>query len=173
VLSLSIAPSLAGAFSSFERHGESGDVKPMRAFVAGYRRSFRRAALVGVAVALVVVVVVVDAYAVAGTAVGPLLFPLLGVLLLLALATAANLLVGITSYPGARLAALAKASIFLTVRRWYLSLATLALLGLLVVAFSRRPLLGAAVAPGFLLFVIWNNNKYLFKSAIEKAEHPA
>ena len=173
VLSLTIAPSLAGAFSSFEGHEVTGDLTPIRAFIAGYRRSFARAQLVGVAVAVVVAVVVVDVYAVAGTALSPLLFPLLGVFLLLSLATAVNLLVGITSFPDARFGALAKASVFLAVRGWYFSLATLALLGLLVFAVSSRPLVGAVVAPGFLLFVIWNNNRYLFKNATEKADHQA
>jgi ABC-type sugar transport system permease subunit len=49
-----------------------------------------------------------------------------------------------------------KASMYLAVQRWYLSLAALVLLGIIVAAFLVQPVIGVALAPAPLLFVAWS-----------------
>ncbi|WP_344697026.1 DUF624 domain-containing protein, partial [Paenarthrobacter ilicis] len=53
-LSVTVAPSLAGIFAAFKAlNDDGGAVKPVAAFLRGYKRSFGKAALLGVgAVAL-------------------------------------------------------------------------------------------------------------------------
>ena len=65
-----------------------------------------------------------------------------------------------------RLKSLLKAALYLAVQRWYLSLAMLVLLGIIVSAAVLQPVLGIALAPAPLLFVIWSNASYAFHAAL-------
>jgi hypothetical protein len=50
-----------------------------------------------------------------------------------------------------------------------LSLAALALLGIVTAAALVQPVLGIALAPAPLLFVIWSNAAYAFHAALNEA----
>ena len=140
-LSVTIAPSLAGIFASFQALTlDAGSVKPVAAFLKGYKRSFTRTALLGV-----VSVAVVAAVSVSLTV---------------------TVIAGVVLLPESGVKGILKASLYLVVQRWYLSLAMLVLLGIIVCAAVLQPVLGVALAPAPLLFVIWSNASYAFHAVM-------
>jgi hypothetical protein len=50
---------------------------------------------------------------------------------------------------------------YLSIRKWYLSLANLAVLGVLLAAIVGKPALGLAVLPGPALYVVWANTRHI------------
>jgi hypothetical protein len=78
------------------------------------------------------------------------------------------MIAGMVLLPKARLKSLAKAALYLAVKRWYLSLAALALLGIIAAAALTQPVLGTALAPAPLLFVVWSNAAFSFKAALQE-----
>jgi hypothetical protein len=62
-----------------------------------------------------------------------------------------------------------KASLYLAVQRWYLSLAMLVLLGIIASAAVLQPVLGVALAPAPLLFVVWSNASYAYSTVLRDA----
>lgn len=166
VLSLTVAPSLAGAFEVYRSMGE-GQPRPFAAFRHGYRRRGGAAALAGLAAVLVVGFVLYDGAIVGGTVWAVLLGPTLLVVALLAVVTAVTTIAGLTVFASASLRATAKAALYLSVRRWYSSVLALVLLGLIVVALLMQPVLGA-LAPGLLLYPVFANAHYAFRRVLER-----
>jgi len=80
LLSLTLAPSLVGAFEVFRTMRDEGRPRPFAAFWQGYRRRGAAAFAVGLGAALVVALALFDGTALAGTVWAPLLGPLLAVL---------------------------------------------------------------------------------------------
>ena len=79
---------------------------------------------------------------------------------------AVTAIAGVVLLPEATLKSILKASLYLGVRRWYLSLAMLVLLGIIVSAAVLQPVMGVALAPAPLLFVVWSNpGSYAFHAA--------
>ncbi|WP_348786575.1 DUF624 domain-containing protein [Leifsonia sp. NPDC080035] len=165
LLSLTVAPSLAGAFEVYRTMGE-GQPRPFAAFWRGYRRRGAQAALVGAATVLVVGFVLYDGAIVSGTAWAVLLGPTLLVVALLAVTTAVTTVVGLSVFETASLRATAKAALYLSVRRWYFSVLALALLALIVVVLLLQPVLGA-LAPGLLLYAVFANAHYSFRRVLQ------
>lgn len=166
VAALTLAPSLAGAFSCFSAFQETGETYLVRSFWSGYRRSFRRAVAVGAMVVVVVAVLVVDLVVASGTMFAALLTPLFVVLGLLTLVWSVTTLAALVTVPEGGLVQLARVGLYVAARRWYASLAMLALLGLMVAAVSMKPLVGLLVVPGFGLYVVWSNSQLGVRSAI-------
>ncbi len=171
-LSVTVAPSLAGIFAAFKAlNDDGGAVKPVAAFLRGYKRSFGKAALLGVgAVALLmflgVDLAVVQNQAIPGAAV---LVPLIVVAAAVTVGLTVTAIAGVVLLPEAKLKNLLKASLYLVVQRWYLSAAMLILLGIIVSAAVMQPVLGVALAPAPLLFVIWSNAQYAFHAVLRSA----
>ena len=76
---------------------------------------------------------------------------------------------GVVLLPAARLRSVLKASLYLAVQRWYLSLAMLVLLGIIASAAVLQPVLGVALAPAPLLFVVWSNAAYASSTVLRDA----
>nr|WP_239529114.1 hypothetical protein [Paenarthrobacter ilicis] len=171
-LSVTVAPSLAGIFAAFKAlNDDGGAVKPVAAFLRGYKRSFGKAALLGVgAVALLmflgVDLAVVQNQAIPGAAV---LVPLIVVAAAVTVSLTVTAIAGVVLLPEAKLKSVLKASLYLVVQRWYLSAAMLILLGIIVSAAVMQPVLGVALAPAPLLFVIWSNAQYAFHAVLRSA----
>lgn len=171
-LSVTVAPSLAGIFAAFKAlNDDGGAVKPVAAFLRGYKRSFGKAALLGVgAVALLmflgVDLAVVQNQAIPGAAV---LVPLIVVAAAVTVSLTVTAIAGVVLLPEAKLKNVLKASLYLVVQRWYLSAAMLILLGIIVSAAVMQPVLGVALAPAPLLFVIWSNAQYAFHAVLRSA----
>ncbi|MFB7883079.1 ferredoxin-NADPH reductase [Microbacterium sp. NPDC056057] len=166
------APGLAAAFRAFREHGEGG-LGPIRAFVAGLRATWRRALLIGVAVAAVVVVLLVDVRMLSNTAAAVFTVPLLGVLALLAIAVGLVALVAIAEVPTARLRDVLRASLYLSLRRWYLTAASLAALAAQVAVFATAPALGLGLTASAALFFAWTNSRFTLRPVLDLDEKAA
>lgn len=173
-LSVTIAPSLAGIFAAFKAlNDDGGAVKPVAAFLRGYKRSFAKAALLGVGAVAMLMFLGVDLAVLQNNAASlpgaALLVPLIVVVAAVTVSLTVTAVAGVVLLPEARLKSILKASLFLAVQRWYLSLAMLILLGIIVSAAVMQPVLGIALAPAPLLFVIWSNASYAFHAVLRSA----
>lgn len=173
-LSVTIAPSLAGIFAAFKAlNDDGGAVKPVAAFLRGYKRSFAKAAVLGVgAVALLMflgVDLAVVQYNVQSLPGAALLVPVIVVAAAATMSLAVTAIAGVVLLPEAKLKSILKASLYLVAQRWYLSVAMLILLGIIVSASVMQPVLGIALAPAPLLFVIWSNAAYAFHAVLRSA----
>jgi uncharacterized membrane protein YesL len=168
-LSVTVPPSLAGLFAAFKALNDDGTaVKPVAAFLRGYRRSFRRSAPLGLAAVAVLLFLGVDLVIVQSLPAGAVLVPLIVVAVAVTVSVAVMAIAGVVLLPGAGLKGLLKAALYLSVQRWYLSLAMLVLLGIVASAALLQPVLGVALAPAPLLFVAWSNAAYAFHAALGK-----
>lgn len=167
-LCVTVPPSLAGLFASFQAlNDDGGAVKPVASFLRGYRRSFRRSALVGIAAVAVLLFLGVDLAIVQSMPAAAVLTPVIVVAAAVTASVAMMAIAGVVLLPQTGLKALLKASLYLSVKRWYLSLATLVLLGIIASAALLQPVLGVALAPAPLLFVAWSNTAYAFHAALK------
>lgn len=169
-LSVTVAPSLAGLFAAFRSlNDDGGAVKPVGAFLRGYKRSFRRAAALGFAAVAVLMFLGVDLSIVQAMPVAAVLIPLIVVTAAVTASLCVTAISGVVLLPEARLKSLIKACLYICVQRWYLSLAMLVLLGIIVAAAVLQPVLGVALAPAPLLFVVWSNASYAFHAVLRSA----
>ncbi|HEY0002014.1 MAG TPA: hypothetical protein VGB74_16305 [Actinoplanes sp.] len=151
------APGLCGAFAVFAAYGVGG---PVRSFVRGWRASLRRAVPAAAAGTAALVVLGVDVRAAWGRPIGAVVIPVLVTGMALVAATTVLVLVVLAERPGVRLRDAARACLFLVVRRWYLTVLSLAVLALLEALLAARPALAAGLAAAPLLYVVWSNSRY-------------
>lgn len=170
-LSVTIAPSLAGIFAAFRAlNDDGGAVKPVAAFLRGYKRSFAKSAVLGVGAVAMLMFLGVDLAVIQNNAAAlpgaALLVPLIVVAAAVTVSLSVTAIAGVVLLPEAKLKSILKASLYLVAQRWYLSLAMLILLGIIVSAAVMQPVLGIALAPAPLLFVIWSNASYAFHAVL-------
>jgi uncharacterized membrane protein YesL len=166
-LSVTVPPSLAGLFASFQALNDDGAAaKPVASFLRGYRRGFRRAAPLGLAAVALLLFLGVDLAIVQSMPAAAILVPMIVVAAAITVSVAAMAVAGVVILPDAGLKNLLKASLYLAVQRWYLSLAMLVLLGIIASAALLQPVLGVALAPAPLLFVVWSNAAFAFSTAL-------
>ena len=169
-LTVTVAPSLAGIFAAFRSLNDDGSaVKPVAAFLRGYKRSFRRTAPIGLGAVAMLLFLGVDLAIVQSMPAAAALVPLIVVAAAVAVSLTVTAIAGVVLLPEASLKSILKASLYLSVQRWYLSLAMLILLGTIVSAAILQPVLGIALAPAPLLFVVWSNASYAFHAALHSA----
>ncbi|GAA1981643.1 hypothetical protein GCM10009718_18380 [Isoptericola halotolerans] len=167
------APALVAAFAVFGAHSADGSTTAVRTFARAYRHHLRRSLAVGALTSAVVVVLVVDVAAVWGARIGALAIPVFVTLLVLAVATAVVALVAVPELPGTRLRDLLRVSLFVAVRRWYVSAAALAVLGLLAGVVVARPAIGLGVTAAPLLFAVWGSHRYALRAQLRAVTPPA
>jgi len=169
-LSVTIPPSLTGLFAAFQAlHDDGAAVKPFAAYLTAYRRGFRKTAPLGLAAVAILLFLGVDLVIVQTMPAAALLVPVILVAAAATLAVTMTAIAGVVLHPETRLKNLLKAALYLAVQRWYLSLATLVLLGIIATAAILQPVLGIALAPAPLLFVIWSNTTYAYTAALRTA----
>ncbi|MCT9624957.1 DUF624 domain-containing protein [Pseudarthrobacter equi] len=169
-LTITIPPSLAGLFTTFKAlHDDGAAVKPVAAYLRGYRRSFRKTAALGLAAVAFLLFLGVDLVIVQSMPAAALLVPVILVAAAATVTVTVMAIAGVVLLPGTGLKNLLKAALYLTVQRWYLSLAALVLLGIIASAAVLQPVLGIALAPAPLLFVIWSNTSYAYAAALRTA----
>ncbi|WP_117213016.1 hypothetical protein [Allorhizocola rhizosphaerae] len=145
-LSAICGPAVAAAFATFEGEG----------FWAAYRASFWRALGVAGAAAVVVIVLAVDFQLALGGPFGAVT-PMLALLMALVVVVAIACLVT-RAVPRPRVLL---AYAYLSIRKWYLSAANLAVLGVLAVAIVGRPAVGLFLLPAPVLYVVWANTRHI------------
>lgn len=166
-LSMTVPPSLAGLFASFQALNDDGAaVKPVASFLRGYFGGFRRAALLGLAAVAVLLFLGLDLAISLSMPAAAMLVPIIVVAAAITVAVTVTASAGVVLLPEAGLKDLLKAALYLCVQRWYLSIAALVLLGIIASAALLQPVLGVALAPAPLLFVVWSNSAFAFHAAL-------
>lgn len=161
-----VAPALVAAFAVFSELSAAGPATPARTFWRAYRTHFRRALAIGAVATAVVVVLAVDVAAVWGARIGAAAIPVFATLVVLALATTVLALAAVPELGTARLRDLLRASVYLAVRRWYLSAASLVVLALLGGVVAARPAVGLGLAAAPLLYVVWGGSRYALRAVV-------
>lgn len=160
------APALTAAFATFREYG-NGETQVARTFVRSWRRTWRKSMLLALLAAATIVVLLVDVRAVADTAASVVIVPVLGILTLVAGATALTGLVAISEAPHARLRDVAKASLYLSARRWYLTAVTFLVLGMQVALFTSMPAIAVGLTAAPALYIAWANSRYTLRPVLE------
>lgn len=160
------APALVGAFAAFHGH-RIGDDAVARAFLRGWRAAWRRAVPFAAAMTLFLVVVLVDIRALSSHRLGAVVVPLLVVA---AVAIVATTLLGLVAYaeaPRAGLRVVAKASLFLSLRRWYLTVVSLVVLDIQFLMFANQPAIGLGLSAAPALYVVWAGSRHSMNLALD------
>ena len=166
------APGVAAAFRAFREHG-AGGLGPIRAFAAGLRHTWRRALLIGAAVTAAVVVLLVDVRMLSNTAVAVVTVPLLAVLVLVAVAVGLVALVALAEAPAARMRDVLRASLYLSLKRWYLTAASLLALVAQAAVFATAPALGLGLTASAALYFAWTNSRFTLRPVLDLDEKAA
>ena len=72
--------------------------------------------------------------------------------------------------PAVRLRDALRASLYLAVRRWYLTALSLVVLVLLVQVVATRPAIGLGLVASPLLYVVWANSRFSLRPALDPAQ---
>jgi uncharacterized membrane protein YesL len=168
-----LAPALTATFAVFSAFTSEGTTTPVRTFWRAYRTHFRRALAIGALATAAVVVLAVDVAAVWGARVGAAAIPVFVTLIVLVLATTVVALAAVPELRGSRLRDLLRASLYLAVRRWYLSSASLLVLALLGAVVAARPAVGLGLVAAPLLYVAWGGSRYALRALIPDGGAPA
>lgn len=155
-----LAPAFTAATVVFAQFSDEGEVSVIRTFAKAWRTHLRRSLAVGAAAAAALVVLAVDIRAVSASRVGAVAVPIFLVLAVLVLLTAVHTLVAVPERPDVTVLKLLRASVFLGLRRWYLSLASLVVLILLAAVTTGHPAIGLGLAAAPLLYVVWANSRF-------------
>ncbi len=169
LLCLGIGPSVAGAFG-YLRHADADEQAPVRAFARVYRQHFRRALLLWTPCVLLALVAVTDVLVLRAAALGPALEPLCAVVAIGTSGTAVVALAGLASGDSRTTRHILLAAAYAVVRRWPLGLMNLVLLAVTLAAVNQAPLLGLAVLPGCVLFVVWRNCRAMLAPARRRTD---
>jgi uncharacterized membrane protein YesL len=166
------APGISAAFATFREHGRNG-VTPARAFLAGWLATWRRAFSLGLIITAVVVVLIVDVRFFSDTTAGVAVVPVLGVLTVMVIAIGLVSLVALADAPGARLIDVIRASIYLSVRRWYLTVVSLLVIATQVALFAAMPALALGLTATPALYFAWANSRYTLRPVLSIDDAPA
>ncbi|MBO0979715.1 DUF624 domain-containing protein [Microbacterium sp. SD291] len=163
------APALPAAFTAFREFG-AGETHVIRSFLRGWRSIWRKAMLLGLAGTAVIVVVLVDVRAMADAAASAVIVPMLGIVAVLTAATALVSLVALAEAPQARIRDIAKAALYLSLRRWYLTAVSFLVLGVQVALFTTMPAIAVGLTCAPVLYVVWANSRYTLRPVLELEE---
>ena len=160
------APALAAAFATYRAHA-NGENSVIVTFAKAWRAVAWKALAIGLAATALVVILFVDVRMLADSALSVVAVPLLLVLAVVVVSTALVALVALSEAPQALLRDILKASLYLSVRRWYLSLISLAVFGVQAALFTGMPAfaLGLTAAPA--LYVAWANSRYILRPVLD------
>ena len=168
-----IAPAMTGAFTVFRCHSDEGSLEVVRGFWRGWWSTARHALILGAVAAAMLFAFVVDIRVMAGTGFSTLTVPLLLMLMLLVIGIFPIAMVAIAEVPDTRLREVIRISAVLGVRRWYLTLLSLVILGSFVAFFILSPALAIGLAAGPMLYAVWANGRFTLKPAIVDDGAPA
>ena len=163
------APALTGAFTAFREFG-LGEPQVVRSFLRGWKATWRKGMLIGAAAAASVVVLLVDVRAVAALPASVVVVPVLALLTVIAVATALVALVALAEAPQARLRDTLKAALYLSVRRWYLTALSFAVLGVQFALFTTMPAIAIGLTCAPALYVAWANSRHTLRPVLDLDE---
>ncbi|NIK61659.1 hypothetical protein [Kribbella shirazensis] len=166
VLALPLGPAATAAFGYLAYDDPR---PPLRVLQRVLARTWRRALLTS-ASSLALVGVLITDIRVLGTAMpGALLIPMLALLSVLVVASTLTILVLLATTDDLSYAAVLRAAVYATARRWPLAVLSLLVLAVAAVIVSQVPLAGLATAPACALWVVLTNSKLQLASCVEPA----
>ncbi|QAY60251.1 DUF624 domain-containing protein [Microbacterium protaetiae] len=165
-------PAVVAAFAAFADH-RAGGVTVVRTFVRAWLRAWRRPVVLGVAATALVVVALVDVKAVSTASFGIVVAPVLLVFVVLAATVALLGFAAFADAPGAPLRRVVKAALYFGVRRWYLTLVSLAVLGTQFAVFTSMPAIGIGLTAAPALYLAWANCRFSLSAVLTHDEVPA
>jgi uncharacterized membrane protein YesL len=163
------APGACAAFAVLAAFTSEGSTTVVHTFARAWRASLRRATALGAVATAALVVLGVDAHAAWGRPVGAVAIPVLVVAMVLVVATALLALVVVAERPAVRLRDALPVCLYLAVRRWYLTAASLTVLALLETLLASRPAIALGLAAAPLLYLVWANSRYTLRAALGPA----
>lgn len=163
------APGVTAAFSVFRSHADGG-TEVVRAFLAGYRATWRRAMALGALGSAAAVVLVVDLHMLGSGDLAAAVVPAFAALLAVAAIATLVGLVAIAEVPHARLGEVIRAAAYLGLRRWYLSAVSLAALGAQFAVFANLPAIGLGITAAPALYLAWANARYTLRPVLDLPE---
>ncbi|KJL48821.1 hypothetical protein RS84_00988 [Microbacterium hydrocarbonoxydans] len=163
------APALTGAFTAFREFGH-GEPQVVRSFLRGWKATWRKGMLIGAAAAASVVVLLVDVRAVSALPASVVVVPVLALLTVIAVATGLGSLVALAEAPQARMRDILKAALYLSVRRWYLTALSFAVLGVQLALFTTMPAIAIGLTCAPALYIAWANSRYTLRPVLENEE---
>ncbi|MBW6435649.1 hypothetical protein KZ829_18060 [Actinoplanes hulinensis] len=159
------APALVATFTVLRAYPDG----VILGFWWAWRGSARRALTAGGVATAALLVLGVDARWAWGRPIGAVVLPLIVVAMTLIAVTTLLVLVVLAERPAVRLRDAARAGVYLAVRRWYLSLFSLAVLAVFEALLAARPALAIGIAASPLLYVVWANSRYTLAPALTTA----
>ena len=166
ILAFLLGPALTGAFAAFRGFSETGSTTAVRTFWKAWARNFQRTATIAALLAALTTIGGINiAFLWNEQALGAALIPLQVILIVLGMVTALMALVGQLDHPQLRLLDLLRLALFVAVRRWYLSLIGLVMLGLLGTVVTELPAIGLGLAIAPLLYVTWGAARNAWRPA--------
>ena len=166
------APAVCAAFAVFAGFTADRSVGVVRTFTRAWWASARGALRLGALAAAAVVVLAVDARALWGRPVGAVAIPVLVVLVVLVLAATMLSLAALAEVPTARVRDVLRVSMYLAVRRWYFTAASLGTLSLLFALFAAKPAIAMGLAATPLLYAVWGNSRFTLRPVLEPSAPP-
>ena len=166
-------PGLCATFAVLSGYSTQRSTTVIATFGRSWRASWRQATVLGALASAALVVFGVDIRAAWGRPVGALAIPVLAVLSLLTVATLLLALVVVAERPAVRLREVLRASLYLAVRHWYLTAASLAVLAVLEMLLTTRPAVALGLAAAPLLYVVWANSRFSLRAALGPQPMPA
>jgi uncharacterized membrane protein YesL len=160
------APALTGASAAFREFGR-GEPQVVRSFLRGWAATWRKGMLIGAAASASVVVLLVDVRAVSELPASVVVVPVLALLTVIAVATALVALVALAEAPQARLRDILKAALYLSVRRWYLTVLSFVVLGVQLALFTTMPAIAIGLTCAPALYVAWANSRYTLRPVLD------
>lgn len=167
--SAAAVPGVMAAFAAFRSYSDEGSVSVVRSFLSAWWAHLPTSLPIGAALTVLVSVLAVDIVWASGSRVGAVAIPVLVAAIIGAVAVALGVLTGRLDRPDASLRSLAKASVYLMARRWYLTLASVGGLLALGAIVATQPVLGLGVAAAPLLYLVWANTRYSLQPILRKA----
>jgi uncharacterized membrane protein YesL len=172
-----VAPAFTAATVVFADFSSDGAQPVVRTFARAWRTHLRRSLQIGAAATAALVVLAVDIRAVSSSRWGAVALPVFLVLAVLVVLTSVLALVAVPERPDVALIRLVRASVFLGLRRWYLTAASLAVLVMLAAVTISRPAIGLGLAAAPLLYVVWANSRFALQPilhlTVDAATDPA
>jgi len=163
------APGLCAAFAVLAAYTGNRSTAVVTTFVRAWRASARRAITLGAVATAALVVLGVDARAAWGHPIGAVAIPVLLVAMTLIVATSLLALVVLAERPAVRLRDAGRVCVYLAVRRWYLTVASLIVLALLEALLVSSPAIALGLATAPLLYVVWANSRFTLNAALGSA----
>ncbi len=163
------APALSAAAATFREYSR-GENQVVRTFVNAWRATWRKGMLLGLLAVAVLVVLLVDVRAVSASQASVVIVPVLGILALIVAATALVALVALSEAPGARLRDILRASLYLSVRRWYLTALSFLVLGIQIALFTTMPAIAIGLTAAPALYISWANSRHTLRPVLELEE---